>query len=153
MTNNIKPITSKHSKYETGKMNKFPTLIVLLTFVTSCMAQAPATSTKSKKAEKAYYASKQFAEQSNFPAAYAQIAIAEKEDPNFVEAFTLHANYDLANAKWANAIINFNKAFAINDGFFPSSYYDCANAELKLGNYADAKNIFSYFWKNIAQTH
>ena len=56
-------------------MNKFPTLIVLLTFVTSCMAQAPATSTKSKKAEKAYYASKQFAEQSNFPAAYAQIAI------------------------------------------------------------------------------
>jgi len=145
VTNNIKPITSKHSKYETGKMNKFPTLIVLLTFVTSCMAQAPATSTKSKKAEKAYYASKQFAEQSNFPAAYAQIAIAEKEDPNFVEAFTLHANYDLANAKWANAIINFNKAFAINDGFFPSSYYDCANAELKLGKYADAKKHFQLF--------
>ncbi|HET6990355.1 MAG TPA: hypothetical protein VFJ43_03480, partial [Bacteroidia bacterium] len=62
-----------------------------------------------------------------------------------VEAFTLHADIDMANAKWADAIDNFHKAFAINANFFPSSYYDCGNAELKLGRYADAKKDLQHY--------
>ncbi len=86
-----------------------------------------------------------YAQNYDFVNAYAQLEIAEKEDPNFVEAYTLEANFDMANAQWAKAIDNFKKAFSINPGFFPSSYYDCGNAEMKLGRYADAKKDFQTY--------
>jgi outer membrane protein OmpA-like peptidoglycan-associated protein len=126
-------------------MYKLILLLSIVVLTQSCKAQQSVVSTKSKKAEKAYYAALDCADKYDFQCAYSQIAIAEKEDPNFVEAFTLHANFDLANSKWADAIDNFHKAFAINPNFFPSSYYDCGNAELKLGRYAEAKKDLQHY--------
>src|SRR3954469_8024438 len=114
--------------------------LIILSFGASCKAQPSAVlTTKSKKAEKAYEAALQYADLFQFEDAYKQLAIAEKEDPNFVEAYTLEANLLMTERKWDKAIEKFQKAFAINPTFFPGSFYDCANAELKLGRYADAK--------------
>lgn len=127
-------------------MNKIILIVSIIFLSTSCKAQQPGLlSTKSKKAEKAYYAAMNYAQVYDFVNAYAQLEIAEKEDPNFVEAYTLEANFDMANEQWVKAIDNFHKAFSINSGFFPSSYFDCANAEMQLGRYADAKKDFQTF--------
>ncbi len=127
-------------------MNRIILFLSIILLTANCKAQQPGLlSTKSKKAEKAYYAAMDYAQMYDFENAYAQLKIAEKEDPNFVEAYTLEANFDMANSQWAKAVDNFHKAFAINPGFFPSSYYDCGNAELKLGRYVDAKKDFQIY--------
>lgn len=121
-------------------------LLLLIISLTNCKAQPPSTlTTKSKKAEKAYNLSMDYAQIYNYEEAYNQLAIAKKEDPDFVEAYTLEANLLMSESKWALAIDQFKKAFAISPGFFPSSYYDCAQAELKLGRYADAKKDFQTY--------
>jgi outer membrane protein OmpA-like peptidoglycan-associated protein len=127
-------------------MNKLILLLSILCFSITCKAQPTgAISTKSKKAEKAYFMAMDYAEIYDMANAYKQLAIAKKEDPGFVEAYTLEANLLMSERKWAEAIDQFKKAFAINPTFFPSSYYDCAMAELKLGRYADAKKDFQTY--------
>lgn len=120
--------------------------LIIISFGISCKAQPSAVlTTKSKKAEKAYEAAITYADQFDFEHAYQQLAIAEKEDPQFVEAYTLEANLLMTERKWEKAIEKFQKAFSINPAFFPGSFYDCANAELKLGRYADAKKDFQAY--------
>lgn len=127
-------------------MKKIIFLLSIICLTVTCKAQPPAAlSTKSKKAEKAYYLAMDYAQIYQYEEAYKQLAIAKKEDPAFVEAYTLQANLLMSEAKWAEAIDEFKKAFAINAAFFPSSYYDCAVAELKLGRYADAKKDFETY--------
>ncbi len=127
-------------------MNKLILLLSIICFSITCKAQPTgAISTKSKKAEKAYFMAMDYAEIYDMPNAYKQLEIAKKEDPGFVEAYTLEANLLMSERKWAQAIDQFKKAFAINPTFFPSSYYDCAMAELNLGRYADAKKDFQTY--------
>ncbi|CAN5396893.1 hypothetical protein BH09BAC5_BH09BAC5_09290 [soil metagenome] len=127
-------------------MNRIIFFLAIIFFSSACKAQPSAIiSTKSKKAEKAYYAAMNAAQSYDYETAYKQLDIAKKEDPSFVEAYTLEANLFLSQSKWAESIDDFKKAFAINPTFFPSSYYDCGNAELKLGRYADAKKDFQTY--------
>jgi outer membrane protein OmpA-like peptidoglycan-associated protein len=126
-------------------MKKLIFLFSVIFLAASCKAQPSLLSTKSKKAEKAYNAAMQYADMFDFEHAYEQLAIAEKEDPQFVEAYTLEANMLMTERKWDKAIEKFQKAFSINPNFFPGSFYDCANAELKLGRYADAKKDFQAY--------
>ncbi len=126
-------------------MNRLILFLTILVLSGNCKAQPSTLSTTSKKAEKAYNMAIDYAQGYDYENAYKQLAIAKKEDPNFVEAYTLEANLLMSQSNWALAIDQFKKAFAINPGFFPSSYYDCGNAELKLGRYADAKKDFQTY--------
>ncbi len=120
-------------------------LILLLTLgMVSCKAQSGLT-TKSKKAEKAYNLAIQYMDLRNYPAALLELEKAKKADPNFVEAYTLQANLHLQLRQWDLAEAEFEKAFAINPLFFPASFYDCAQAEMKQGKYAEAKVHFQNF--------
>jgi outer membrane protein OmpA-like peptidoglycan-associated protein len=127
-------------------MKKIALLFSVICLIITCKAQPSAMlSTKSKKAEKAYNMAIDYAQIYDYENAYKQLAVAKKEDPNFVEAYTLEANLLMSQSKWADAVDQFKKAFSINPTFFPSSYYDCGNAELKLGRYADAKKDFQTY--------
>lgn len=121
-------------------------LLSLIVLTTTCKAQPPSTlTTKSKKAEKAYNMAMDYAQIYDYENAYKQLEVAKKEDPTFVEAYMLKANLLMSERKWAESIDEFKKSFALNPDFFPSSYYDCAMAELKLGRYVDAKKDFETY--------
>lgn len=124
-------------------------LLVFLVAIStvSCKAQTP-LSTKSKKAAKAYDLAMQYLNLRQYDKALAELKKAKEEDPNFVEAYTLQANLHLELRQWDLAEAEFEKAFAINPTFFPGSYYDCAQAEMKQGKYAEAKPHFQKFLDN-----
>jgi outer membrane protein OmpA-like peptidoglycan-associated protein len=127
-------------------MKKIFFLFTLVIAIASCKAQPPAQlSTTSKKASKAYTVALEYAQMFDYPKAHQQLEIAKKEDPNFVEAYMLDANLYLDMREWQKAIDEFKKAFAINPNFFVGSYYDCANAEMKIGKYEDAKKDFETY--------
>lgn len=128
-------------------MKKILFFLLLVTGI-SCKAQ-PATetplTTKSKKAAKAYNEAMTCAQQYNYECAHEKLATAKKEDPNFAEAYALDANLYLDMRQWAKAVDEFKKSFAINPSLFIGNYYDCAQAEMKLGRYTDAKSDFEIF--------
>ncbi|MDQ3111079.1 MAG: hypothetical protein M3R17_14390, partial [Bacteroidota bacterium] len=127
-------------------MNKIILLLSIILLTITCKSQPAMTvSTKSKKAEKAYFLAMDYAQIYNFEEAYKQLAIAKKEDPVFIEAFIFGAELMLSERKYAEAVDEYKKAFAINPRFFPASYYDCARAELRLGRYVDAKKDFQMY--------
>lgn len=126
-------------------MNRILFILAIVFAGISCKAQQPALTTKSKKAEKAYNLALSYLQVYEYDKALAELANAKKEDPNFVEAYTLEANLYLETRQWEKAIDQFKKAFAINPTFFPSSYFDCASAEMKLGRYADAKKNYQTY--------
>lgn len=127
---------------------RYTLLLVLISLgLSTCKAQTSLTTT-SKKAAKAYNLAVQYMDIFNFEEALKQIAIAKKEDPNFVEAYMLQANLHMMKREWAQAEVEFEKAFQINPTFFPASYYDCAEAEMKQGKYAEAKVHFNDYLKN-----
>jgi outer membrane protein OmpA-like peptidoglycan-associated protein/tetratricopeptide (TPR) repeat protein len=120
-------------------------LVLLLAVATvSCKSQT-ALSTKSKKALKAYQAAEIYLGNYDYPNAMAQLHIAQKEDPNFVEAFALEAQAHMQLGEWQLAVDYYKKAFAINPNFYPAIYFDCAEGEMKLGKYADAKADYQTF--------
>jgi Tfp pilus assembly protein PilF len=99
-------------------MKKILFLLSIIFLTTSCKAQPSAMlSTKSKKAEKAYNMAIDYAQIYDYENAYKQLAVAKKEDPNFVEAYTLEANLLMSQSKWAEAVDQFKKAFTINPTF------------------------------------
>ncbi|HTF05613.1 MAG TPA: tetratricopeptide repeat protein [Bacteroidia bacterium] len=110
----------------------------------SCKAQTP-LSTKSKKATKAYNMAMQHMDLRQYDQALAELAKAKKEDPDFVEAYLLQATLHMELRQWAEAEVEFKKSFALNPNFFPPAYYDCAQAEMKQGKYAEAKTDFQTF--------
>ncbi|GAB4140265.1 MAG: OmpA family protein [Bacteroidia bacterium] len=118
-----------------------------MVFCITVNAQPVPLSTKSKKAEKAYNAAMTYLQQYQYGEATKQLGIAKKEDPNFVEAYLLQANLYMETREWQKAIDEFRLSFAINPSFFPAAYYDCAQAELKLAKYEDAKKDFDTFLK------
>ncbi|HEU4718491.1 MAG TPA: OmpA family protein [Bacteroidia bacterium] len=121
-------------------------LAFLVTAVAGCKAQPPTQlSTRSKKAEKAY--NKALAELNayQYDLALADLAVAKKADPNFVEAYFLEANLYMEQQEWQKAIDDFKTGFSINPKYYPSCYFDCANAELKLGQYEGAKTDYQKF--------
>ncbi len=111
-----------------------------------CRAQvSPTLTTKSKKAEKAYNAAIQAAQNYDFETELKELQIAQKEDPQFVEAFLLCGEMYMDEHEWAKAVTQFKSAFAVNPGFFPSAYLECGNAELSLGRYDDAKKDYQIY--------
>jgi len=125
-------------------MHKFILILLLLTGVTSCKAQTP-LSTKSKKATKAYDLAMQYMNTYQYDKALEELQKAKKEDPNFVEAYLLQATLHLELRQWAQAESEFTQSFAINPNFFPAAYFDCAQAQMKQGKYAEAKANFQTF--------
>lgn len=120
-------------------------LILLLTAgMVACKAQSP-LSTNNKKAAKAYNTAIQCMNLYNYQCALDELAKAKKADPNFVEAYLLQANLHLERRQWDLAELEFEKSFAINPTFFPASYYDCAEAEMKQGKYTEAKAHYQLF--------
>lgn len=128
-------------------MRRIVCLLVLIAGFAACKAQTPLT-TKSKKATKAYNLAIQYMDTYQYDLALAEIQKAKKDDPNFVEAYLLQANLHLILRQWDQAEIEFEKSFAINPTFFPASFYDCAEAEMKQGKYAEAKVHFNDFLRN-----
>lgn len=128
--------------------------VFLLVFsVSACKAQPPvALSTKSKKAQKAYNAAIDYAQVMNYEKAFSELDNAKKEDPAFVEAYVLAANLYMELREWGKAVDEFKKSFAINPNFFPASFYDCAQAEMRLGRYADAKQHFEIYLEKKSNT-
>lgn len=127
------------------KLMKNIFLVLILAFgVNACKAQTP-LSTKSKKASKAYDMAIQYMQTYQYDKAQAELDKAKKEDPNFIEAYMLNAELHLEQRQWEPAITQYKAAFAINPNFFPASYFDCANAEMKLGRYEDAKKDYQTF--------
>ncbi|HLG02853.1 MAG TPA: OmpA family protein [Bacteroidia bacterium] len=116
-------------------------LFIFICFLAvACKAQPPALHTKSKKAEKYYTQAKAFLDAFDYPNALKQLSSAIKEDPEFLEAHLLqgHAYKDLDN--FESAVNSYKQAFAINPNAVPAAYYfDCADAEIRLGRYTDAK--------------
>src|SRR5687767_7367618 len=109
---------------------RYTLLLILISFgLVTCKAQTGLTTTN-KKASKAYNLAIQYTDMYNFPEALKQIAIAKKEDPNFVEAYQLQANIHLMLREWDKAEAEFEKSFQLNPTFFPASYFDCAEAEI-----------------------
>lgn len=119
-------------------------ILLLVLGITSCKAQTP-LSTNSKKATKAYNLALQYMDRYQYPEALAELQKAKKEDPNFVEAYMLQATLHMELRQWAQAEVEFEKSFGINPTFFPAAYYDCAQAEMKQGKYAEAKAHFQTF--------
>ncbi|HTL83394.1 MAG TPA: OmpA family protein [Bacteroidia bacterium] len=112
----------------------------LLLSIASCKAQPPTTlSTTSKKATDFYNSGMDCAMQYDYTCAYAKFEAAKKADPNFCEPYFMEANLYMEQGQWQKAIDQFKLGFAINPKLYPSNFYDCANSELKLGKYADAK--------------
>lgn len=125
--------------------NVLLSFLLIISFA-ACKAQPPVgLSTKSKKAQKAYNAAMDCAQVYDYKCAFDQLAIAKKEDPNFVEAYFLEANFYLEQRQWDKAVEQFKKGFAINPSAYISSYYDCAKAEMMLGRYEDAKSDYEIF--------
>lgn len=125
-------------------MHKFILILLLLTGVTSCKAQTP-LSTKSKKATKAYDLAMQYMNTYQYDKALEELQKAKKEDPNFVEAYLLQATLHLELRQWAQAESEFTQSFALNPNFFVPAYFDCAQAQMKQGKYAEAKGNFQTF--------
>jgi outer membrane protein OmpA-like peptidoglycan-associated protein len=121
-------------------------ILIFAVGVTSCKAQTPLT-TKSKKAEKSYNLAIQYMDTFQWDKALAELKKAKEADPNFVEAYTLQANLHLQLREWDKAEAEFEQAFKINPTFFPGSFYDCANAEMKQGKYAEAKVHYEEYKK------
>lgn len=127
-------------------MRNFCLIFLLSIGVLSCKAQTP-LSTTNKKATKAYELARQCLNLYNYTCALEELAKAKKADPNFVEAYMLQANIHLELRQWEQAETEFEKSFAINPSFFPAAYYDCGQAEMKQGKYAEAKAHFETFLK------
>ncbi|MBI3512222.1 MAG: PD40 domain-containing protein [Bacteroidetes bacterium] len=127
-------------------MKNILSVIFLFSAIVSCKAQPPTTlSTKSKKASAAYDQAMACAQNYDYDCAFAKLALAKKEDPNFVEAYFLEANLDMELKYWDKAVDQFHKGFAINTTLYPGSFFDCANSEMNLGKYDDAKKDFQTF--------
>ena len=125
-------------------MHKYILILLLAIGVNSCKAQTPLT-TKSKKASKAYDLAMQYMNTYQYDLALVELQKAKKEDPNFVEAYMLQATLHYELRQWALAEEQFKLSFALNPNFFPAAYYDCAQAEMKQGKYAEAKIDFQTF--------
>jgi len=68
-------------------------------------------------------------------------------DPNFIEAYTVLGDLYSNKRKSEKAIENYKKALAIDPAFFPNNYNSLGEEQLKLSQYAEAKNNFNKFLK------
>lgn len=127
-------------------MTRFFVFGFLIAFAFSCKAQPPAQySSTNKKAVKAYKQAESYLAYYQFDAAIAELQKAKDADPNFIECYLLQADIHNAKQEWQKAVDEYKKAFALNPKFSYYSYLDCANAELKLGKYEDAKKDYEMF--------
>ncbi len=119
-------------------------VFVLAISMVACKAQT-SLSTTSKKAEKAYNTALGYMNLYQYDEALVELEKAKKADPNFVEAYMLDGTIQMAKREWALAESEFEKSFALNPNFFVAAYYDCGQAEMRQGKYAEAKVHFQYF--------
>jgi len=127
-------------------MTRFFVFGFLIAFAFSCKAQPPAQySSTNKKAVKAYKQAESYLAYYQFDLAIAELQKAKDADPNFIECYLLQADIHNAKQEWQKAVDEYKKAFALNPKFSYYSYLDCANAELKLGKYEDAKKDYEMF--------
>ena len=68
-------------------------------------------------------------------------------DPNFIEAYTVLGDLYSNKRKSEKAIENYKKALAIDPAFFSNNYNSLGEEQLKLSQYAEAKNSFNKFLK------
>jgi outer membrane protein OmpA-like peptidoglycan-associated protein len=125
-------------------MKRLTLLIGIIFLSTTCKTQVPLNTT-SKKAQKAYESATEYAQMLDYDNAFKQLDIAKKEDPNFAEPYALAADLYMSEYEWSKAIDEFKKSFTINPSLFIGNYFDCGNAELKLGRYDDAKKDFQIY--------
>ena len=70
---------------------------------------------------------------------------AEKIDPSFLEVYELKAEIYADNHELEKSVAEFRKEFSIGKTRHSVNYYVCANFEMSLGQYKEAREHFSKF--------
>ncbi len=115
-------------------------LIVLFLFVPQFLiAQTPELHTKSDKAKKHYQKAMEYYDASKNELAANEFQKAIEADPNFLEAHIVLAGVYQDTKKYENAIAEYKAAIAIDPNFFPTNYYNLAESEVAIQQFAEAK--------------
>lgn len=125
-------------------------IIMLLMLPAACRAQGEYT-TKNKKAISAYEDGMQFLNMYEYGDAESSFQRAIAYDPTFIEAYILLGTVYEEQRLYEKAVENYEKSILINPGFFPNTYLNVANLELKIGQYEKAKGNYEKYlnFKNL----
>ena len=114
-------------------------LLLLLISPLLSSAQAPELHTKSDKAKKYYQRAMEYYDASKNALAASEFKKAIEADPNFIEAHIILAGVYQDTRNYENAIAEYKAAIAIDANFFPNNYYNLAESEVAVQQFADAK--------------
>jgi outer membrane protein OmpA-like peptidoglycan-associated protein len=123
------------------------TSVFLVQFSLLCpvSAQTGALSTRSKKAEKFFYAAVSLSKAGAYDKALAELEKAIGEDPAFIEAYIMKGDLYSDLRSYEDAIGSYNQAIGINPEYSPHLYYILANVELSNGKYQDARTHYEKY--------
>jgi len=83
--------------------------------------------------------------QSDHNRTIAELRLAIESDPNFVEAHLLMGEVYFSREHYAQSIMPYQKALEINPALFPQARYYLGAAQLKTGQYEQARDNFLKF--------
>ncbi len=119
---------------------------LFLTHFLTAQPQTPIYSTQNKKAIRAFETAVDFyGIKNDYQKALESIAEALSKDPNFIEPYTLRAQINSEAGEFKAAIIDFNKALAINPNFSNLIYFNLGNCYYLIGDYENAEATLQHY--------
>ncbi len=119
-------------------------IIVICLFVTS-VVMSQELHTASNRALTAYNAGKEAYDFVNYSKAEKLLLEAVGYDPDFIEAHLLLAELSKDLRKYEQSKAAYAEVMRIDSTFFPPALYGYGEVEIKLGNYAEAKDFFQAY--------
>lgn len=118
-------------------------ILIILFFALSLNAQE--YSSTSRKAIKNYEKALQYLRQRQYSESLDFLIKAQEADNTFVEVYLLRAEIYRTQKKTEDEINSYKKAIEVNPEFYPKVYFFLAEAELKRGEYTQAKTNIELF--------
>ena len=128
-----------HNRYTADMPKLLATLSLLFLLISSCSAQKNYKySVKDKKAINHFELALRHYDYSRHLQCLAELKLAVKEDPKFVEARTLMGDTYVDLKKYENAVAQYKNAIQLNANFFPRNYLNLAKVQMKIHHFDSA---------------